>query len=115
MASVIETVNLVAAGEVADEVVKRLAYNELSPETGQQIRETAKHGSMQYVHTLGYGPTPFMLESKFYPDGSLRLMLQDCNGCPVWQTVLKAPPPPPRQVHVTHEVNCYAHPEDDDD
>jgi hypothetical protein len=105
-ASVMETINLVVAEDIADEIVKRLACNELPEETGQQIREIAKHGSMRYCHVLGYGPQPFVLDSTFRPDGTLRLIIQDSAGCPVWQTVLKAPPPPPRQVHITHQVTC---------
>ena len=35
---------VVSAAEVADEIVKRLACNELPVEAGEWIREQAKHG-----------------------------------------------------------------------
>ena len=78
----------VPASVVADEIVKRLANNELSPAAGDYIRRIAQHGQVYWSTMLFGGYDAVRFEALANPDGSLRLTLEDVSCCPIWKTVL---------------------------
>lgn len=80
---------VVSAAEVADEIVKRLACNELPAWAGKAIREMAKHGGYSGQIQIGPGPAPFVICYRLKPDGSMTLQLTDCTQCRIWETTLR--------------------------
>lgn len=79
----------VPARVVADEIVKRLANNELSRTAADYIRKTAQYGQVFWTTMLFGGYDAVRLDAVANPDGSLRLELQDANGCTLWRTTLR--------------------------
>lgn len=78
----------VAASVVADEIVKRLANNELSRTAGDYIRKIAEFGQSYWSTMIFGGYDPLRFDAVANPDGSLRLQLSDANGCTLWRTTL---------------------------
>jgi hypothetical protein len=78
----------VPARAVADEIVKRLANNELSRSAGDYIRKIAEFGQSYWSTMIFGGYDPLRFDAVANPDGSLRLELLDPNGCTLWRTTL---------------------------
>lgn len=76
---------------LADEIVRRVAGTELSPDAGEYLRKVAEFGPYQTAFTLYPGNPNLTVfgESTIYPDGSIRLELSDHNGSIFWRTRLR--------------------------
>lgn len=80
---------VVSAAEVADEIVKRLACNELPARAGKAIADMARGGEHWGQIQIGPGPVPFVICYRLKPDGSMTLQLTDCTQCRIWETTLR--------------------------
>ena len=78
------------AQALADEIVSRLACNELPADIAKWIRKEFASGAYGSQY-LGYGPFPVTMEYRFNPDGSIWLQLGDTNAQPFWHTTLRPP------------------------
>lgn len=77
------------AQALADEIVSRLACNELPADVAEWIRKELAGGTGR--HALGYGQFPMIMEYQFNPDGSIWLQLDSPDRQPFWQTTLRPP------------------------
>lgn len=80
---------IVGAGELADEIIRRLAPVELPAHIGRQIQRMAANGQYWGQVSIGPGSEPLMMHYKLMPDGRMVLQLTDTNLCPVWETTLR--------------------------
>ncbi|HEX4661887.1 MAG TPA: hypothetical protein VH307_31210 [Streptosporangiaceae bacterium] len=104
------TVEFVAAEDVADEIVKRLASNELPEDVARFVRGSA--GSMHIANILYAGPETLQMYSRANADGSLWLELRDSAGLPVWNTTLR---PPQKREKPAVQTLRYIPVDDDED
>jgi hypothetical protein len=83
---------VVSAGDLADEIVARLACNTLPSGIGEWIAKQAEHGQRwQQSIIYGSGGASLQLSTKMSPDGTFAMQLADINGCPFWETTLRPP------------------------
>jgi len=81
---------VVSAHDLADEIVRRLACNELPAEIGGRIREYTKHGECwcQFMLPL-QGMDCLVLHVRMKVDGAIVLGLDDYSNRPFWETTLR--------------------------
>ena len=77
---------LVAASEIADELYARLVPTQLPAELAEWL---AKYKGAENLHYIGWGDAQIVLRSRIGFDDTLTLQLQDCDGGPMWETVLR--------------------------
>jgi hypothetical protein len=80
---------VVGAGEVADEIVARLAGTQIPAEIGEWVRKETQGGERWGQSLIGYSPTALCLAHKLKPDGRIILQLLDCTNSPVWEIILR--------------------------
>jgi len=81
---------VVSAGDVADEIVARLACRTIPAEMGEWIARQAGQGQRWQQLIIYGGDTTFLnLSTKMNPDGSFAMQLADVNGRPLWETTLR--------------------------
>jgi hypothetical protein len=74
---------------ISDEIVSRLATNELPADIGEWLRKDFPRGYAM-TNQLGYSSNRVVsLASYIRADGSIELKLHDTNGCIFWQTILR--------------------------
>lgn len=83
---------VVSAGEVADEIVARLAGTQIPAELGDWVRHEARGGQQWGQHQIGYGTNSCVLAYKLMPDGRIELQLMDCNMSRFWDITLRPVP-----------------------
>lgn len=83
---------VVSAGDLADEIVARLACNTLPSGIGEWIAKQVECGA-RWQQSIIYGgdSTSLQLSTKMNPDGSFAMQLADINGSPFWETTLRPP------------------------
>jgi hypothetical protein len=87
-----ESTNVVAILSETDkqEIINRLNRAMISSSIPlyvcNEIREVARHGSMQWSHTLPLLESKGLtFEYRFNPDGSLEQQIRDWNGIVIWR------------------------------
>jgi hypothetical protein len=74
---------------ISDDIVKRLASNELPADVGEWLRHDFPHGYAM-TNQLGYsGASAVTLQSYIKADGKIELQLLDNSGQIFWHTTLR--------------------------
>jgi len=53
--------------------------------------EQARRGQVQNMYHIGYGPDPCVIVATIHPNGTLAVVLSDCNQQRFWSGVLHGP------------------------
>jgi hypothetical protein len=74
---------------ISDEIVERLASNELPADIGKWLQTMFNRGYRTTTQIAYAGAHVITLDSYIKADGSIELKLLDTNGCIFWQTTLR--------------------------